>query len=215
MMRKKSAKFCSPVSLKIYGWLLAAYPAEFRREYGPLMAQVFRDRCREEAQGVRRIGALRLWMETLLDLVQTAPKEQLQRFGKGIAIMKAAVKILLALAAYVVLFMLGGMFLSAMRAHLPYAIGTLLDSLIVVGILFNLIVVLLVTTAWLAPARAVLTAGLVSAILLVTLTTLLAVRVPNAGPNALAILGMVVSWLVWFAAHWFWAKRKTRAAVAA
>lgn len=213
-MIRNSSKFCAPVSLKVYGWLLSAYPAEFRREYGPLMAQVFRDRCREKGRVGGHAGLLRLWMETLLDLIQTAPKEQLQKFGKGIAVMKAAIKILLALVAYVVLFMLGGKFLVAMREHLPYAVGTMLDSLIAVGILFNLIVVLLVTTSWLAPARAVLTAGLASAILLMTFTSILAVRVPDARPNALAILGMVVSWLIWFGVHWLWAQKKTRPAVA-
>ena len=214
-MINDSSKFCSPISLKIYGWLLAAYPAEFRREYGPLMAQAFRDRCREEWRRGRRARVWRLWMETLLDLIQTAPREQLQKSGKGVAVMKAVIKILLALVAYVVLFILGGKFLLATRDYLPFAVATLLDSLIAVGILFNLTVVLLVTTGRVAPVRAVVVAGLASAILLATLTSFLALRVPGAGPGALGILGMVVSWLVWFVVHWLWAQRKARVAVTA
>ena len=34
------------VSQKLYQISLFAYPAEYRREYGPLMAQLFRDLCR-------------------------------------------------------------------------------------------------------------------------------------------------------------------------
>ena len=36
------------ISERVYGWLLKAYPVEFRREYGPQMLQFFRDCCREE-----------------------------------------------------------------------------------------------------------------------------------------------------------------------
>jgi hypothetical protein len=62
----------SSVSGRVYEALLAAYPKQFRREYGPQMVQVFKDLCREEQ---RRDGAFRLaklWVRTLLDLATTA-----------------------------------------------------------------------------------------------------------------------------------------------
>jgi hypothetical protein len=36
-----------PVSEKIYRRLLRAYPKAHRAEYGPAMAQLFRDQCRD------------------------------------------------------------------------------------------------------------------------------------------------------------------------
>ena len=48
--------------------LLAAYPEEFRREYGAQMEQTFQDLCREERRKSEAAGFLRLWIRTLLDL---------------------------------------------------------------------------------------------------------------------------------------------------
>jgi len=63
-------------ALRIYRLLLTAYPGEFRRQYGPQMTQVFRDRCVEEQRrGVT--GLLRLWMHTLSDWAATVPAEHL------------------------------------------------------------------------------------------------------------------------------------------
>ena len=62
-------------SHRLYALLLAAYPSTFRQEYGEQMAQVFRDRCRELSRQPHGVGLLRLWKETLLDLVQTATTE--------------------------------------------------------------------------------------------------------------------------------------------
>ena len=62
-------------SERVYEALLVAYPREFRREYGPHMAQAFRDLCREERQD-GAYGLLRLWARTLLDLTATAFAER-------------------------------------------------------------------------------------------------------------------------------------------
>ena len=35
------------LSVRLFERFLAAYPREYRREYGPAMAQLFRDQCRE------------------------------------------------------------------------------------------------------------------------------------------------------------------------
>ena len=69
-------------SFRAFNLLLWAYPSDFRREYGPHMAQVFRDCYRAQAARRRPTAIVRLWMETLIDLVLTAPKERLEYFAK-------------------------------------------------------------------------------------------------------------------------------------
>ncbi len=55
---------------RLYRLLLHLYPAEFRREYGREMTQLFRDRSRQEP-------AVRVWLHVITDLLVTAPKEQI------------------------------------------------------------------------------------------------------------------------------------------
>jgi hypothetical protein len=62
---------------RLYGALLVVYPAGFRREYGPLMTQVFRD-CRRAARGrAGVVGLPALWATVLLDLATTGLRERL------------------------------------------------------------------------------------------------------------------------------------------
>ncbi len=53
---------------KLFRATLYCYPAEFRREYGAEMEQVFHDRLRSEPRW-------RLWLDTLADTAFSAPKE--------------------------------------------------------------------------------------------------------------------------------------------
>ena len=62
-------------SVRVYQLLLNTYPTKFHLEYGSQMSQVFRDCC---LQAVRQGGSsamLRLWVVTLLDLVQSVVSE--------------------------------------------------------------------------------------------------------------------------------------------
>jgi len=62
-------------SQRIFTRLLALYPYEYRQEYGPQMAQLFKD-CSREAVGQNGGTALlSLWIATLLDLFKTAFEE--------------------------------------------------------------------------------------------------------------------------------------------
>jgi hypothetical protein len=66
---------------RLYRTFLLAYPRAFRREFGPHMAQAFRDCCRQ-AQGERgAVGILILWVPTLRDLAITALLERLSEGG--------------------------------------------------------------------------------------------------------------------------------------
>lgn len=64
------------VSERIYKVLLVAYPEEFRDAYGPYMAQVFRDACRETFGRTGIVGLVALWARTVLDLLSTAHAER-------------------------------------------------------------------------------------------------------------------------------------------
>jgi hypothetical protein len=68
------ARWFLAASDRLYRLMLVAYPASFRRRYGPEMAQVFRDCARDAC---RRGDLLRLWTRTLGDLLATVPAEHL------------------------------------------------------------------------------------------------------------------------------------------
>jgi hypothetical protein len=73
------ANFIEKFALKIYHVLLQAYPADFRRSYGPLMLQHFSD-CYSLASQKRSYAAfLGFWMDTLADLVLSALLERLDK----------------------------------------------------------------------------------------------------------------------------------------
>jgi len=55
------------ISEKIYRKLLRLYPPAHRREYEELMAQLFRDQCRDAYREQRFIGMIRLWRRALPD----------------------------------------------------------------------------------------------------------------------------------------------------
>lgn len=63
------------LSERVYRWLLFVYPREHRREYGELMAQLFRDRMRRDGAGPR---ASIVWLHMILDLVGAAFEEHNQ-----------------------------------------------------------------------------------------------------------------------------------------
>jgi hypothetical protein len=65
------------ISERAYRRLLAAYPTEFRRRYGPEMAQVFRTACRLKYQASGVSGVARLWPATLWDWAWTVGHERL------------------------------------------------------------------------------------------------------------------------------------------
>lgn len=75
------------LSISLYTLLIAAYPSGFRNEYGPHMAQVFRDYSLRIYRRDGLIGMLNLWIAVLFDFFRTVVEEHLQR---GIQISKSA-----------------------------------------------------------------------------------------------------------------------------
>lgn len=67
------------LSASVYRVLLAFYPARFKRDYGPHMAQVFRDSCLKTNRQSGPRGMLSLWALTLFDWFKTVIEEQMNR----------------------------------------------------------------------------------------------------------------------------------------
>ena len=107
------------VSARLYKLLLIIYPAEFRRRYGREMAQVFRDRCRQQMQQGGKLGIARLWTRMFIDLLGTASVEHLEGIRKGETVMKALQKLSLAILIYACVILTLGRFLSKWKTHIP------------------------------------------------------------------------------------------------
>jgi peptide/nickel transport system permease protein len=63
--------------VRVYQSLLRLYPWRFRREFGPDMCQVFRDRLREELREGRPGQLIAYWFSIVFDLVKTAIPERI------------------------------------------------------------------------------------------------------------------------------------------
>src|SRR5215212_8519314 len=114
------------VSERVYEALLLAYPKGFRSEYGPQMAQAFRDLCREELGRSGRAGLVELWVRTVLDLAVTALAER----GSGGANDKEVVVKDYKLAGIgLVLLLVPLYFVSASLLKYGLGIGLLFDPL--------------------------------------------------------------------------------------
>ena len=66
-------------SVRAYQLLLIAYPPQFQQEYGLQMVEVFRDCCLRTIRQRGMSGMPKLWLSTLLDLVQSIVTEHLQK----------------------------------------------------------------------------------------------------------------------------------------
>jgi hypothetical protein len=73
-----------PLSERLYQRLLAIYPAAYRREYGPLMLQLFRDLRREASRRGKRRDQAVLWLRVLGDVGTTAWAEHVAEFRRSI-----------------------------------------------------------------------------------------------------------------------------------
>ncbi|MBN1581971.1 MAG: hypothetical protein JXA89_14800 [Anaerolineae bacterium] len=71
------------VVFKFYQALLHVYPAEHRREYGPLMIQTFRDMCRETYRHKGTLGLIVLSVHVFVDTVISSIAEHLDRLEYG------------------------------------------------------------------------------------------------------------------------------------
>ena len=201
-----------PLSLRVYRFLLLAYPVSFRREYAPDMAQVFRDCYRVEKINRGLPGVCRLIVRTLLDLMRTAPREQLENLGKDNSVMNNLRKDALALLACIGIIVIAFLLLSYGREHEVSSIllfGYALDALVTAGIAGNLIVFLFVKTTRLNPLRTALWTLLIVNGMLLLVTVIIGSRVGGQFRFGSVVVGYLVSFAFWFSLHWIWAKWKS------
>jgi hypothetical protein len=82
-MRQFSLPFVLSASERIYRLLLVVYPPAYRREYGPLMIQAYRDLCRNSYRQRGILGLVSLWSRLLADLVTSAIRQHLDALREG------------------------------------------------------------------------------------------------------------------------------------
>ena len=82
-MSRTSPKNAFWLAERLYHLLLFVYPATHRREYGPLMVQLFRDLCRDSYRQKGFVGLVRLWSHVLADTVVAATVEHFCAFQEG------------------------------------------------------------------------------------------------------------------------------------
>ena len=188
------------ISYRLYGLLLFAYPAEFRREFGNEMRQVFCDCYRAEARA-RSLPSF--WFRILLDLALTAIKERTDG-RKGVLMNRRsdAMAVLGCIGIIVIAFLLHRY---GIRNNIPFPFwsGYILDALIVTGVIGNFIVFLLSKTTKLNPLR---TAISVFAMVHGALLLLIVVISRSLGPTNWAgvLIGYLVSYVIWVGLHFAW-----------
>lgn len=69
------------LSQRVFARLLVLYPRHYRQEYGPHMAQLFKDCSREAVSQNGSAALLALWISTLFDLLKTAIEENFKEFN--------------------------------------------------------------------------------------------------------------------------------------
>ncbi|MCW5878183.1 MAG: hypothetical protein KIS80_04880 [Anaerolineales bacterium] len=78
MQRPRPGVHAIQFSQHVFAHLLRLYPRKYRQEYGPHMAQLFKDCSREAASQGRITALLKLWITTLLDIFNTALEERIK-----------------------------------------------------------------------------------------------------------------------------------------
>jgi hypothetical protein len=193
---------------KFFRVLLLAYPREFRREYEREMLTVFKDCYRVEQE---RGGIYRLWARVLFDLIQSAPKEHFEKFGKENSLMKNLRNDAMALVGCLAIILVASVLLSYGRKHEVSAIlffGYILDALITTGVVGNLIAFLLVKTTRFNPLRIALWSFLAVSTALFLLAAVINMSVSSPSPLSAILISYVVSFLFWLGVHWAWAQRQ-------
>lgn len=79
MITKSTSLSIVTFSVRVYQVLLIAYPTQFQQEYGLQMVEVFQDCCLRTIRQSGMSGMPKLWLSTLLDLIQSVVTEHLQK----------------------------------------------------------------------------------------------------------------------------------------
>jgi hypothetical protein len=187
------------ISCKLYGFLLLAYPPEFRRRFTSEMVQVFRDSYRLETSRRSLPG---FWLWTLFDLVVSVAKER----KESMIMNRNLVALLGSIGIIVIAFLL----LSYGRKNEVASIlmfGYVLDALVTTGVIGNLVVLILTKTAKFDPLRIALwTFAVVHAVPLLLVVLVVGRNDPRFNVTA-TVIGYLVSFAIWTGLHFAWRHR--------
>ena len=78
----KLSELILSASLRLYTLLLLIYPGSFRREYGELMIQLFRDPIGDAIRQRGCLGVIKVWWRVVAQLPATAWQQHLLAWGK-------------------------------------------------------------------------------------------------------------------------------------
>ena len=197
------------ISTRLYGWLLFAYPPQFRRQFGGEMRQTFRDCSYFEANRGTLAG---FHLRTIVDLIVTAARERSDNSGReGIFMnnMRRDVMALLGCVGIIAIALVLHRYGVRNQVSSILVFGYILDALIVTGVVGNLIIFLLVKTTKLNPLRiAFVTFGVVHALLLLLCFVIASSDPASFNVNGV-LVGYVVSFLFWTILHWAWHRTST------
>jgi hypothetical protein len=206
-----------PISCRLYELLLLAYPAEFRKEFGAPMAQLFRDCYRVERCRGSFVSIAGLWLRTILDTVESAPQEHLDNLRREKRLMKNLKNDLIALLGCVGIIALALVLLGYGRKHEVSSIlifGHTLDAVVTTGIVGNLIVFLLVKTTKISSLQIALWTFLVINVALFALAAIIGGRVDSQFSLGNLLIGYVASFIFWVGLHWIWARSGNKTQIA-
>ena len=108
-MKKNKIQRAVKISTAVYGELIRAYPKAFREKYGPEMAQVFREQCREATKNASGFGLTKLWLRILLDLAKSGSREHIAALGGNMTMIKQALLGRLWLAPLLAFLLIAGL----------------------------------------------------------------------------------------------------------
>jgi len=176
------------------------------------MVQVFRDSYFEQRRASRG-SILRLWLNTIADLVYSALKERTESENSFMNNMRRdVIGVLGCLIVIAVAFcLLGYGRKNEISSILTF--GYFLDALVTTGIIGNLIIFLLAKVTRFDRFRTALyTMLIVHAVPLIFLVLLIGRNDPNFNKSS-TIIGYVGSFLFWTGLHWMWSRTTSRSAV--
>lgn len=190
------------LSIKLFKFMLRAYPPAFRLEYGPEMTQLFRD-CYRDIQTDGSIAALAFWRRTIVDVIRTAPLERWEALERRCETMKNlktdVLGLLACLAILAVAFVLFGLVKKSDSSLAIVDYG--LDALITAGIVSNLIIFLLALTTRLRSFQVALWTLLICHIALLLVATSLGFRIAPKFSFVTVLVAYIISFIFWLGVH--------------